>query len=76
MGESPKLELTASLVEESINAGHKILIFSQFTSMLDLIAQKLDSIKIPYLTLIGETPKKERLDLVNKFNSSEKFNVF
>ncbi len=76
MGESPKLELTASLVEESINAGHKILIFSQFTSMLDLIAQKLDSIKIPYLTLIGETPKKERLDLVNKFNSSVKFNVF
>ncbi|HHU27531.1 TPA: helicase, partial [bacterium] len=76
IGESPKLELTASLVEESINAGHKILIFSQFTSMLDLIAQKLDSIKIPYLTLIGETPKKERLDLVNKFNSSVKFNVF
>ena len=59
IGESPKLELTASLVEESINAGHKILIFSQFTSMLDLIAQKLDSIKIPYLTLIGETPKRK-----------------
>lgn len=76
IGESPKLELTATLVQESIEAGHKILIFSQFTSMLDLISKKLDDLKIPYLTLIGETPTKERLELVNKFNNDDNTKVF
>ena len=47
------------LLENGTQAGHKILLFSQFTSMLDVIAQRLKKQKIDYYMLTGATAKGE-----------------
>lgn len=48
-----------------------MLIFSQFTSMLDGIAARLKQEDIPYYVLKGSTPKQERMQLVTAFNQDE-----
>ncbi len=48
-----------------------MLIFSQFTTMLDGIAERLKQKNIPYYVLKGSTPKQERMQLVNTFNQDE-----
>ncbi|MEI7563825.1 MAG: C-terminal helicase domain-containing protein, partial [bacterium] len=51
--------------------GHRVLLFSQFTSMLSIIKSELDSMKIGYHYLDGSTPSEERMRLVNSFNAGE-----
>ncbi|MDN6683050.1 MAG: DEAD/DEAH box helicase, partial [Enterobacterales bacterium] len=53
--ESAKLELLLELLPEMIDEGRRILLFSQFTGMLDLISQALDKAGIAYVTLTGST---------------------
>jgi superfamily II DNA or RNA helicase len=53
--DSAKLELLLSMVQELLREGRRILIYSQFTSMLRLIAEELDARKLSYATLTGET---------------------
>ncbi len=48
-----------------------MLLFSQFTSMLDILQQKLDAEGIAYYTITGATPKKKRLELVKEFNEGD-----
>ena len=48
-----------------------MLLFSQFTSMFDLIAPKLDELGISYFTLTGETKSEQRVALANRFNEGE-----
>ena len=48
-----------------------MLVFSQFTSMLELIEKDLTERGIPYYLITGATPKKKRLELVNDFNGNE-----
>jgi SNF2 family DNA or RNA helicase len=68
--ESAKLEfLTTELLPTLIEEGRRILLFSQFTSMLALIEEHLQTEQIPYLKLTGQT--KERAELVKKFQSGE-----
>lgn len=74
-GGSSKLEQCMELIESCVNSGHKILLFSQFTSMLDIIAKRLSSANISYYTLTGSTKAKERIKLVNEFNENN-VNVF
>ena len=73
--ESAKLELCVDLVKDSIAGGHKILIFSQFTSMLQIISKRFMEEKISFYTMTGATGKEERMTLVNKFNK-DKTSVF
>ena len=47
------------------------LIFSQFTSFLDLIAERFDAQGLRYYTITGSTPKKKRLELVDQFNADD-----
>ncbi len=68
---SAKLDLCLELVQNAISGGHKILIFSQFTTMLDGIAERLKQENIPYYVLKGSTPKQERMQLVTAFNQDE-----
>lgn len=75
-GESAKLNLTMDLIENSIAGNHKILLFSQFTSMLSIIENELLKAGIPYLKLTGNTPSQERSVLVDKFNSNEDIKIF
>ncbi|QFJ54571.1 DEAD/DEAH box helicase [Pseudobutyrivibrio xylanivorans] len=74
-GESAKREACMDLVERAIESGHRMLIFSQFTTMLDLLKKDLDKAGIPYFEITGSTKKEDRLDLVNRFNEGEN-NVF
>ena len=53
--ESAKLTLLLSMLPALIEEGRRILLFSQFTSMLDLIAVALDEVKMNYVVLTGET---------------------
>jgi superfamily II DNA or RNA helicase len=64
---------TDELLEEIENnlSNHKALVFSQFTSMLDILAKELRKRNIPFLLLTGATPAKERDKLVQEFNSDE-----
>lgn len=68
-GESSKLEQCMLLLENCIRNGHKILLFSQFTSMLDIIAKRLIEEGISYYVLAGKTRPQDRIKLVNRFNS-------
>lgn len=70
-GHAAKLDTIMELVESAMDAGSKTLVFSQFTSFLALIADKLDKHGISYFTITGATPKKQRLELVNEFNADD-----
>ena len=63
------------LIERALDEGHRILLFSQFTSMLELIEKRMDG-QIPYFKITGSTPKEERLRLVDRFNSDTSIPLF
>ncbi len=63
--ESAKLDLFLDLVDELLQEGRKILVFSQFTSMLSIIEEKIKSKKISYSKLTGSTRKRE--EAIEKF---------
>lgn len=75
-GSSGKINVLNELVSENIKNNHKILIFSQFTSVLKNIGQELEEENIKYFYLDGQTNPKERVELVDKFNKSEEVRVF
>jgi superfamily II DNA or RNA helicase len=58
--ESAKYELFFELIEQLLPAGHRVLVFSQFTSMLALLAQGLTERSIRYVTLTGSTQNRQR----------------
>lgn len=70
-GESAKLDMCIELVENCIASNHKVLLFSQFTSMLKIIEQRLQQSGIDFYKITGSTKSEDRLDLVNAFNSDE-----
>jgi SNF2 family DNA or RNA helicase len=70
-GSSAKLETCMDLIENGVSGGHKILLFSQFTTMFEIISKKLDSMNISYFTLTGATPKATRYKLVEEFNRDD-----
>ncbi len=65
---SAKLDACMDLVNSAIDGGHRILLFSQFTSMLDILQRRLDQEGISYYTIVGSTPKEKRLQLAKSFN--------
>ncbi|MEM7010215.1 MAG: DEAD/DEAH box helicase [Verrucomicrobiota bacterium] len=67
--DSAKLEELMDLVPEMIRDGHRILIFSQFTSMLGMIEQELDTAALKYVTLTGQT--RDRGACVDAFQSGK-----
>jgi SNF2 family DNA or RNA helicase len=70
-GESAKLESCMELIREAVEGGHRILLFSQFTSMLELLRRRLEAEQISSFVLQGSTPKMERSRLVERFNAGE-----
>lgn len=67
--QSAKLETCMELMHNGVDAGHKILLFSQFTSMLDLLRARMEQDKIRYYLLTGSTSKEERMELVSPLQS-------
>jgi len=70
-GESAKLDMCLDLIDTSIESGHKLLLFSQFTSMLAIIKNKLIEKGISYYLLEGATKKEDRKRLVDQFNADD-----
>ena len=70
-GGSAKLDTCIQLIENAMAGGHKILLFSQFTSMLDVIERRLKSERILYYRLDGSTKSEQRTRLVNAFNENK-----
>ena len=70
-GESAKRTACMDLVQSAMDGGHRMLIFSQFTSMLALLEEDLKAAGISYFKITGSTPKETRVSLVNQFNEGE-----
>ena len=70
-GNSAKLDTCLELLSSATDGGHKVLVFSQFTTMLDVIRNKLVEMGISHYILKGDTPKTERMRLVNRFNADD-----
>jgi SNF2 family DNA or RNA helicase len=75
-GGSAKIEEALNLIEENIGNGHKILLFSQFTSVLHNLSKELSKNEIEHMYLDGSTKASKRLELVDEFNNSDKYKVF
>lgn len=72
---SGKLNLLSELAVNAIDSGHRLLIFSQYTSMLEIIRNMLNEKGIKSFYLDGKTPAYERLEMADRFNGGER-NVF
>ena len=75
-GESSKLNQCIEIIQDAVLGGHKILLFSSYTSMFEIIEKKLKNIGVKYLKLTGQTKVGERIELVDKFNTDENIKVF
>ena len=75
-GESSKLNQCIEIVKDAIASGHKILLFSTYTSMFEMIEEKLREENIEYFKLTGQTKVDKRIELVDEFNRNEKIKVF
>ena len=69
--ERAKLELLADLLPALVDEGRRVLVFSQFTEMLGLAAEMLDTLALPYLTLTGQTPPRQRGAVVRQFQAQD-----
>ncbi|WP_117169507.1 DEAD/DEAH box helicase [Paraliobacillus sediminis] len=67
-GTSAKFEQLLTMIEEIKQSGRRVLIFSQFTKMLDLIGRELTKREHAFFYLDGKTPAEERLNICNHFN--------
>ena len=70
-GGAAKLEVCLDMISEAVENGHKILMFSQFTTMFAYIQEGLDKRGIKYYTLTGTTKKEKRIELVERFNTDD-----
>jgi SNF2 family DNA or RNA helicase len=71
-----KLSVLHRLLQELIPRRHQVLIFSQFTTMLDILEGYLYSIGIVAARLDGKLSREERVEQLNKFHTDEKCRVF
>ncbi|MEQ8160572.1 MAG: C-terminal helicase domain-containing protein, partial [Smithellaceae bacterium] len=71
---SAKMEFLLPQLEEIIDEGHKVLVFSQFTSFLSIVRKELETRGITYLYLDGKTKDRERM--VNAFQKENDNKIF
>ncbi len=73
---SAKLEALRELLAEAVDDGHRLLVFSQFTSLLALLRTELEAQETPYAYLDGSMPLRQRQSEVDRFNQSTDIPVF
>lgn len=73
---SGKFEEAMRMLKNALHEGHKILVFSQFVKHLRLVKERLLQEQITHYYLDGQTPREERMQLVNQFNKSSEVKVF
>ena len=69
--ERAKLELLADMLPALVEEGRRVLVFSQFTELLTLIAEQLQTQALPFLSLTGKTSPKDRGGVVQRFQAQE-----
>jgi len=69
--EHAKLEWLADTLPALVAEGRRVLVFSQFTEMLTLVAEELDALALPYLALTGATPPRARGAVVQRFQAQD-----
>ena len=75
-GGSGKIDCAIDIIKENIEEHPKIILFSQFTSVLNNIKKSFEKNDIEYIYLDGNTNAKQRISIVNEFNESKKKLVF
>lgn len=70
---SAKLNLLKKLLPQWKKKNHRVLLFSQYLKMLDLIQIVFDELDLDYFRIDGETPNEKRIALIDRFNCGEKF---
>jgi SNF2 family DNA or RNA helicase len=70
-GGSAKMEAVMELLSQSVEGGHRILVFSQFTTVLKRIGGRLKAEGMPYSYLDGSVPSQKRIERVDAFNGGE-----
>ena len=75
-GGSGKIDCAIDIIKENIEEHPKIILFSQFTSVLSNIKKSFEKNDIEYIYLDGSTNAKQRISLVNEFNESKNKLVF
>ena len=73
---SSKLEQCIEIIKDATEAGHKILLFSGYTSMFEFIQKELEKNDITYFKLTGSTKVDERIRMVDEFNENKDIKVF
>ena len=73
---SSKLDQCMEIVQDVIEGGHKILLFSGYTSMFPIIEKELQKNKIKYYKLTGSTKVEDRIRMVDEFNSNPDIKIF
>ena len=68
---SGKLDMLMDVLPGALEAGHRALLFSQFTRMLKIVQRRLEAEGVECLYLDGETPPKRRIEMVDQFNSGK-----
>ena len=71
---SAKMDLLFELLDEALDGGHRVLLFSQFVSMLTILRRELESRDLRYCYLDGST--KDRLTIVKEFNQNREIPIF
>ncbi|OAM87211.1 DEAD/DEAH box helicase [Termitidicoccus mucosus] len=74
--DSAKLDTFLELLDEAIDDGHRILVFSQFTKLLDLAAAELDARGIAHVRLDGSMHVRARQAAVDRFDNDASVPVF
>jgi SNF2 family DNA or RNA helicase len=74
--DSAKLDAFRELLAESVDEGHRMLVFSQFTSLLGLLRDELDAQEITYCYLDGSMTPKARQKEVDRFQGNDTIPVF
>ena len=73
---SSKLDQCIEIIQDAITGGHKILLFSGYTSMFEIIEKELKKRNIVYFKLTGSTKVDDRIKLVDEFNENPQIKVF
>ena len=73
---SSKLEQCMEIIKEAVKGGHKILLFSGYKSMFEIIEKELKNEQINYFKLTGSTKVDERIKMVDEFNQNLEIQVF
>ncbi len=71
-GDSGKLESLRDLLVQIQDGDHRVLIFSQFRGMLDILEKEIDQLGMTSFKITGSTPAKDRQEMTNAFNAGER----